>query len=954
MVDHAESLWDSRPVLGAQLHERVEEVAQIVAAIERARSGDGQLVLLEAAAGGGKSALISATQAAATSAGLRVLHARGGELERDFAFGAVRQLFAPVVDRATRTERDRRLGGAAAGATRIFDQSEGDEGADADALQAGYAVASGLHGLVVNVADEAPLLLAVDDAHWLDEASLRWLDFLARRIDAVPVVVVVAFRHGEPGADAAGLDELRSHPGALILRPAPLSINGVAELIAARGSQADDDRIAAYHRASGGNPLYLQELLRLGPLSAADLATTALPELGDRVARRVAKASPEGPALAASMAILGDGADLRHAAAVCDLDHERAAAIARQLRQIEILASEDPVSFVHPVVRQSVEDTLSTAERARLHRAAATVLADAQAPIEAVAAHLALLPPSGSVEVAAHLMAAGRDAVARAAPAAAVARFRRALDEGAAVPHRAEVLFELGQAQMAMRDPAAVASLREASTIASSPSTMVRAAITLSELLGHAGQWRDAIHVTKTTMAQVPVGDDELRAELEAFRAVLASNDSNLVVEFDRDLAEFERIAQGESWAARALSGLLGATASARGADHEAVVRQIDHAVEDGVLLSRAGGAWAGAQVVGALIEQEDYARAAVLADEIEHIGRRTGVMIAVVTGSGFSALGELRRGRVAASEARLLGIMEVATDAGMPMWLITLASFAADAMIERPALAPVIELADSIEIEERFAASASGAMLLEARGLFALARGERARAASEFRAAGAVYTPLGWGPPRTLWRSYLAMAVALDDPAEARELAAADLATARGAGNRRAEGIALRAAGLVAGGEEGIELLRASVECLGRSEALLDLTRSRVELGAALRRSGQRAEGREQLAAGVELADRCGALHLLARAEDELRAAGARPRRRAMSGVAALTASEARVVRLAADGRSNVEIAQDLYVGVKTIETHLSRAYAKLGLAGQGSRARLRELLGEEPRAGS
>ena len=123
-------------------------------------------------------------------------------------------------------------------------------------------------------------------------------------------------------------------------------------------------------------------------------------------------------------------------------------------------------------------------------------------------------------------------------------------------------------------------------------------------------------------------------------------------------------------------------------------------------------------------------------------------------------------------------------------------------------------------------------------------------------------------------------------------------------------------------------------------------IARTLVELGAVLRRDNQRTEARRQLSAGLELAHRCGAERLVERARDELRAAGARPRREAVSGLEALTASELRVARLAAAGRTNSEIAQELWLSVKTVETHLSHAYGKLDLAGQGARGRLTEML--------
>jgi DNA-binding NarL/FixJ family response regulator len=135
--------------------------------------------------------------------------------------------------------------------------------------------------------------------------------------------------------------------------------------------------------------------------------------------------------------------------------------------------------------------------------------------------------------------------------------------------------------------------------------------------------------------------------------------------------------------------------------------------------------------------------------------------------------------------------------------------------------------------------------------------------------------------------------------------------------------------------------LLRESVAALEGSPALLERAHSLAELGAALRRSGERAAARDPLAGALEIAARCGARPLAARARDELRAAGARPRRPWRTGVEALTPSEVRVARLAADGQTNRQIALELYVTLKAVEGHLAHVYAKLGIEGRGQLAR-------------
>ena len=143
--------------------------------------------------------------------------------------------------------------------------------------------------------------------------------------------------------------------------------------------------------------------------------------------------------------------------------------------------------------------------------------------------------------------------------------------------------------------------------------------------------------------------------------------------------------------------------------------------------------------------------------------------------------------------------------------------------------------------------------------------------------------------------------------------------------------GVALRTLGQVTGGADGLALLGESVNMLEPTTARLEHARTLIAHGAALRRSGQRVEARERLREGVELAHRLGALALVAQANDELAATGARPRKVEQTGLETLTASERRVAQLAADEMSNKDIAQALFVTVKTVEFHLSSVYRKL-----------------------
>jgi DNA-binding CsgD family transcriptional regulator len=183
--------------------------------------------------------------------------------------------------------------------------------------------------------------------------------------------------------------------------------------------------------------------------------------------------------------------------------------------------------------------------------------------------------------------------------------------------------------------------------------------------------------------------------------------------------------------------------------------------------------------------------------------------------------------------------------------------------------------------------------------------------------------------------------ALALGDRARALALAREELQMVRDYGAPHALGISLRTLGLVEAGNRGIAHLRESVAVLEHGDARIERARSRAELGSALRRTGQRSEARSLLREALDEADRCGAEALAGHVRDELIASGARPRRRRLTGVDALTASERRVARLAMEGMSNPQIAASLFVTRKTVENQLRSAYQKLGIASRGELAR-------------
>jgi DNA-binding CsgD family transcriptional regulator len=419
---------------------------------------------------------------------------------------------------------------------------------------------------------------------------------------------------------------------------------------------------------------------------------------------------------------------------------------------------------------------------------------------------------------------------------------------------------------------------------------------------------------------------------------------------FEPALVRLRGLAEGSDWGARALSAVIAGTTASRGADPGETVALAERALEDGILLGDGdAGGWATAQAFVALFCAEQYDRLCEVADQVEREGRRVGSMRALTGGPGYRALAADRRGDLRTAEAEIRPVIDLLLQADVPMWVATLVFMIADTLLERPGNRDVVELIENATIDPVFLATGGGALLRFVRGRSRLARGESEAGLEDLRAAAEVLATLEFAPNMLAWRSELALALPPGERDEALRLADEELDLARGIGLPRPLGIALRAAGRLQGGGEGIQMLRESVAVLDRSEARLEQARSRLALGTAMRDAGQSAEAREQLRTALDLANRCGAEQLLERARDELHAAGGRPRRVARTGADALTASELRVSRLAAAGRTNVEIAQDLFVTVKTVETHLSHAYAKLGLSGRGARAGLVGALGGE-----
>lgn len=931
---------------GIVLVEREPELTVLEGAVAGNVTGSADglsgFVLVRGEAGLGKTALLRFAHELARRHGRLTFTARGSEIEQDFPFGIVRQLIEPWLLAQEHEARERLAGGPAALAGAVFPSLAGDSSTG----EVDFATLHGLYWLLASLAAERPLAILIDDLQWADVPSLRFVQFVLRRLEGLDLSLIASDRTGDPAPTEAIIGELVDEPVTQVLTLAPLSAAGVAKLLEAVAGRNEPQLARRCRTASGGNPLYataLIEQLRADPqLSLTSDSLRGPLAVVRSVEARLGRLGADARSLAEAAAILGPHDALGHATQLAGLHADAARRAAHDLATASILESEDGLGFVHPVVRAAVLERLGAETREHRHASAARLLQADGAPRERIAAHLLRAGPGAVDGAASVLRDAATDALDRGAPEIAAEFLERALGETGLGSDRCAMLLMLAQAEIRAGRPTALEHLQAVRSAPTDLTSRVQASLLLARGLYLAGEPEQALDVLTAEEQELASTAPELAAAVESELLTLADVDLAVRPRVRERVDRIMSRAAGSDSPQAEMSAHLAVAALMDGRDAHAAARHAEAALADGRLMAKA---LLGDQLFLLTLLVLTLAEALDASDRLSATmiaaARASGSATAFASASNQRAILDLHRGDLVSAEAEARAALAVAeVNRWRPLAQMVLTPLL-HVLVERGETSQARGSAAAVGIDlDHLDEGTQATVLLEARGRLRIEEGQLEAGVDDLLTVGARLE--AWGvlnPTPFPWRSRAALGLAaLGKTNQATELAEQDLVLAHRWGASRTIGMSLRTRGRVAHGPEQIPWFERAVSALRGSPARLELAHAFGDLGAALRRANRRADARAPLHEALELAVSCGATPLAHRVHTELKATGARPRSPLRTGVDALTPSELRVAEMAASGLSNPQIAQDLFVTIKTVETHLSSTYRKLSIVSRAS----------------
>ena len=937
--EHAATIGVDTPLI-----ERAVELDVLNGAVTRLLGGEGGVVVLEAGAGLGKTALLDHVARHAAESGCLVRRAAPGPLERHFPFGVVRALLEAPLRDASAQERARLLEGAAGSAGALLLDGAVPEG------EVATAIAHSVLWLCSAMAEARPLALVIDDAHWADRPSLEVLAYLARRIGDLPLLIAIAARGDDPDAAPGLVSLIGGARGATVLHPQPLTPHGAVALIHRVAPDAPVAACHSCHRAVAGNPWLLGELARQiaqHGAAAIDAGIDGAPPVTaiarNVVRRRLAELTPRDRAVVEAVAVIGEGAPVHVVAAVAGVPLAELGAARDALLAAGLLGS-GGTRFAHSLIAAAIGEDLPRGRREHLHGETARALIAARADTDLVG------QPPAAVRVP------GRSRDQRAADAR---RGGRRAPGGAAhggrLPRARAARGRAGRRSRAHARPARDGRLRRRpARLPRAPAPGAQRGPRPRQPHRHAHAARGAERRRQRRSRPSQLLERELAAEADP-QTRLAIETAALDALITLPARHAERAARVAAIDLAAIADpVLRRTvlahrawlATERGTpDADACAALAREALEGDELLHDSGRRGAYHFSVRALVmtDRADEARQAI-ARLADHAAQRGSLRLRAAA-AWYAADLALRCGRVAEAEndARLVFSL---VDDDVSVLTGGAASVLVCALAERGAFDEARDLLRERGLDGELAGAPWESAVRHARARLWLAEGDYERAHDEALASGALRDERGRpNPTWTPWRSTAALALAhLGRCDEAIGLADAELALAERFGAPVPIVRAMQARAVAEPDEAArVALCERALDVAAGTPALLESVRLRLSLGSALAYIGRRVEARDALRPALADADAVGAVLLAARARRELVATGLRPRQAALEGAAALTPRQRQVCELAAAGKGNRAIAQELFLSIKTVETHLAAGYRKLGV---NTRAALAEEL--------
>ncbi|MFV2120143.1 ATP-binding protein, partial [Streptomyces sp. Act-28] len=819
-------------------------------------SRQGGVIGFAGPAGLGKTTLLAHLRRSATDRGCTVLSARGGEQERQVPFHVMRQLVQPVFAAMPEGERREILGDwydIVAPATGL---SAPRPGASPDP----QGVRDGLDWVITNLSVRGgPVVLVIDDVHWVDRESLAWLIAFAARAGELGMLIAVACRPDELPTDALPLHNLvarnRSHAHEL----APLTAAAVSRIVrTALGEHADESFCRECWAITGGNPFEVVELTAKGGDRGLVPREENIPQLralasavkGSGLVERLEQLGPSAVRLAWAAAVVGNGVPTGVVGAVAALgDAQLDDAVARLetariLTTLPNLKRERVVEFSHPLIATAVYRSIPHGVRVGMHGVAAQALVDEGHGATAAARHMLEMHPEGDPWVVRQLRRAARDSFSAGAPEAARRYLARALREPPDVEDRAQVLFELGSANLPHEPATAVNQLRAALEEPKIGQDL-REVVTyrLAQALVHTGRMEQATELLTEEARRTTSARTRLRMQAQQFKWNAVNGAEHDSRGRSRLLTQFAKRLAGRDLAERHILGLRAWHVVLHG---EPVARSLRYAEQ----ALRGGMSWTdqdfGFEVPAVVALTLMYCDQPGRAEELFHDGIaefETKGWRGAHLSFAYTLLGyvRFRRGRLAEAEDFVRSGLRIAdrVGQGVPAQL-----YAVGALVETLLARGRTDEARRVADEYRFGEDVPGTVVYPdpqaVRGKLLLARGRIDEAIQQLTAAGERLKQRGtrnpaWSP----WQLDLSLALADRRPEEARHHADEAVSRAREFGTASAVGQALRVAAAVSEPARAVPLLAEAVDHLEQSPAAYELAHALVDHGTALRSVG-------------------------------------------------------------------------------------------------------------------